>query len=234
MFCGCGVNNVNILNSDDTKTNNSPLDYTAKYGSCVTAPLLAGCWWCWGKYCGGGIQRRFAVIFFAWIWKPGQHYQKWLKLGQQLQNQNNLMTDKGTGPETPVKLFMSNDDEVQPGHTAHGASVVVVPWILQDHCLAYLWLGPRTVSSSYNIRYWGWTLYLLNMGNGGIVVFMTEWSEEENVHVQWFRNKSTLLFCSLKENQTRTSLPPPIPSLCYLWMIFVPMNWWLHSASVRG
>ena len=20
----------------------------------------AGCWWCWGKYCGGGIQRRFA------------------------------------------------------------------------------------------------------------------------------------------------------------------------------
>ena len=35
------------------------------------------------------------------------------------------MTDKG--PETPVKLFMSNDDELQPGHTAHGASVVVVP-----------------------------------------------------------------------------------------------------------
>ena len=47
------------------------------------------------------------------------------KNGQQLKNQNNHMTDKG--PETPVKLFMSNDDELQPGHTAHGASVVVVP-----------------------------------------------------------------------------------------------------------
>ena len=33
------------------------------------------------------------------------------------------MTDKE--PETPVKVLMSNEDEVQPGHTAHGASVVV-------------------------------------------------------------------------------------------------------------
>ena len=33
------------------------------------------------------------------------------------------MTDKGKGPETPVKIFMSNDDELQPGHTAHGASI---------------------------------------------------------------------------------------------------------------
>ena len=61
------------------------------------------------------------------------------------------MTDKG--PETPVKLFMSNDDELQPGHTAHGASVGAMN--ITGSLPGLFMARAGTVSSSYNIRYWG-------------------------------------------------------------------------------
>ena len=149
------------------------------------------------------------------------------------------MTDKGKGLETPVKIFMSNDDELQPGHTAHGASVVVVAWILQDHCLAYLWPGPghcvfflqypilgmNSVSSKYG-EWRNCCIYDRMVGGQRGRMFMFNDLEIQKHFILYH-------YVSLKENQTRTSLP--LSSVCVIFgWFFVPMNWWFHSASVRG
>ena len=147
---------------------------------------LAGCWWWWrGKYCGGGIQRRFAqgfadnlswrvYCFFAWIWKPGENLHKITETLVKMGNNSNLKIiwwqTRVRDQKRQWRYSWAMTMRCSPG-TLH---MVLVWWWYHEYYRTIAWLiygqGQGTVSSSYNIRYWGWTLYLLNMGNGGIDV----------------------------------------------------------------